>query len=213
MRFSTKPFILIGIVLFAYIIYSVGADKIIGTFLSADIFYIALTFPLIVPVVLAKGWKWKILAESLGAKMTIWEACYYWLVGLFAATVTPGRAGDMIRSFYLSKKGMSFGKSLSTVVVDRIFDIVSLVALSVFGLGFIIFRFGQMEIAKYIFIIMLLGAALIAVLLRKELAKNLMKPLFRVFVPQRHKERFRLSFDDFYEGLKLMGTKKGALYK
>ncbi|MCG8317481.1 MAG: flippase-like domain-containing protein [Pseudomonadales bacterium] len=54
----------------------------------------------------------------------------YYLAG-FALSTTPGKAGESVRSFYLKRHGVSFNQSISTLFVERLMDLLTIVILSV----------------------------------------------------------------------------------
>lgn len=54
----------------------------------------------------------------------------YYLAG-FALSTTPGKAGESIRSLYLARHGVTFGQSISTLFVERLQDLLTIVLLSV----------------------------------------------------------------------------------
>lgn len=54
----------------------------------------------------------------------------YYLAG-FALSTTPGKAGESVRSFYLKRHGVPFNQSISTLFVERLMDLLTIVILSV----------------------------------------------------------------------------------
>lgn len=54
----------------------------------------------------------------------------YYLAG-FALSTTPGKAGESVRSFYLKRHGVAFNQSISTLFVERLMDLLTIVILSV----------------------------------------------------------------------------------
>jgi hypothetical protein len=62
------------------------------------------------------------------------QAAALYGLGLSAGSITPGQAGDLIKAFSLQKQGYSPGKSLGSVLLDRLFDVLILVLLAIFGL-------------------------------------------------------------------------------
>lgn len=53
----------------------------------------------------------------------------YYLSG-FAFTVSPGKAGEAVRSFYLRDHGVSYSESLATLFVERLLDLLAIVLLA-----------------------------------------------------------------------------------
>src|SRR3989344_286980 len=211
MKIGKNVLIVIGILLFAYILYSVGVTNILNTIFSANPMLILLAIPIFIPIVLMRAYKWKILEEAFGAKLGIIEASEYWLVGLFNGTITPGRVGDMIKAFYLTKKKLELGKSFATVVIDRIFDLLSLIMLSIVGAIVISLKFNRTDLVQYIVIVVAIFLVVIALMFRKSSIRKILRPVFNIFVPEKHKEKLKTGFDDFYEAVNILKTKKRLL--
>ncbi|HIH44906.1 MAG TPA: flippase-like domain-containing protein [Candidatus Methanoperedenaceae archaeon] len=98
--------------------------------LAFFIYYLA--FPL-------RGLRWKILLENIGLRKGVVPLTGIIFLSWFANTLVPAKLGDVYRG-YLCKKnyGLSISKSVGTVFIERVFDVVSLVLL--FGIsGFAIF--------------------------------------------------------------------------
>ena len=213
MRIPTKPLVLFGLALFVYIIWNTGPLKILNTLLSIDqrFLLVSLLFP--IPGTLLKAYRWKRVVAYLKKKISLLEATKVWLVGLSASTITPGRAGDVIRGFYLADKTkLTLGKSISTVVIDRLFDVVSMTMLAIIGLFVLMFWFNvPFSISIVIFVVFMLFSSLMLVT-NKRLVRIILGPLYKFVVPQKYKQKIKLSFDQFYLGLREMADKKRIAY-
>lgn len=145
---------LIGVVLFIYIIWSVGPFKILENFETANPVYFLLAIILIIPVVLVKAFKWKLLVWSYRIDYALKDCISAWLIGFFIGLITPGRIGDFAKALYLKEsRNISLGKSLVTVFFDRLNDILMLFCLGVAG----IFVFGLLySIDEVFFVVMCL---------------------------------------------------------
>lgn len=72
--------------------------------------------------------KW---SRIVGYGVKIREAFVSLLIGLFINNVLPARIGEIVRAYVLSKKrSISFSYSVSTVLLDRFFDLVGLLLLT-----------------------------------------------------------------------------------
>lgn len=56
----------------------------------------------------------------------------YYLAG-FAFTVTPGKAGEAVRSLYLKRHGMGYAESLAAFFVERLLDVLAIALLALGG--------------------------------------------------------------------------------
>lgn len=213
MRIPTKPLVLFGLVLFAYIVWITGPSKIFSALLAIDVRFLLVSLLFPIPVTLLKAYRWKIIVSYLKIKISLFESTKVWLIGLSASTVTPSKAGDVIRGFYLNDKfKLHFGKAISSVVVDRIFDVISMAALAVLGVFILLFLF-KLQFSTYIFIFVffVLVTPLIFIT-NKRIVKVMLRPIFRFLIPQKYKEKLKLSFDQFYVGLRVFTNKKRLAY-
>lgn len=126
------------------------AFKVLGLFLSVLLFYFAvrgLKFELIietlkrldlklllVPVFfimlscVISALKW---SRIVGYGVRVKDTFVSLLIGLFINNVLPARIGEIARAYVLSKKKpISFSYSVSTVLLDRFFDLVGLLLLT-----------------------------------------------------------------------------------
>ena len=123
-----------------------------------------------------------------------------WLAGFFIGFITPGRVGDITRSYYL-KDRLSLGKSITTVVVDRAMDILILLLIAVINIfAFFVVFTGRSFVAP-ILAVLVIFVALAFAATRKSLVKSLLKPLFTRFVPEKYKSNLSGLFSEFYAGL------------
>ncbi len=72
--------------------------------------------------------KWSMIA---GGNVKIKNTFTALIIGLFINNVLPARIGEVVRGYVLSRKeGISFSFALSTVLVDRLFDLIGLLIIT-----------------------------------------------------------------------------------
>jgi len=201
---------LIGIFLFIYIIANVDVFKIVNLLSKLKIEYVLLALVLSIPAVLLKALKWKVIIKSYNFDYSLIGASKAWLAGFFISIVTPGRIGDFSRAFYLKKEsGFSLGKSLTTVVVDRIIEIALLFLFAFIGLLLIASNFvGAGEILFYFLLFFLLFIVAVLVVSKKSLMRFVFGFVSKRFVPDKYHATFGKIFQDFYEGIGKMSKNK-----
>lgn len=92
-----------------------------------------------------KSLRWRCILSSLGIFISkISSLNLYWL-GIFLGVVTPGRAGELIKVYFLEHKGYSVFRSFFSIILDRTIDILILLFL-----GLLISFFFLREIGIYI---------------------------------------------------------------
>lgn len=73
--------------------------------------------------------RWEFLLRRLGAHVPWWPGLRVYLAGL-ALTATPGKAGETIRSLLLLRWRVAVGGSLAAFLVDRLSDLIAVLALA-----------------------------------------------------------------------------------
>jgi len=204
---------IIGLMLFIYVVISNNPGAIASAFLSISLPWLLLSIALSFCVLFLKGLKWKAVIRLHNLDYPLGSCIKVWATGLFAGIITPGRVGDFIRAFYLRRRLKSFGISLSTVIVDRIIDMVVVLLFAIVGIVLMNYWFGSSMVSfglLSVFIIIIL--ALLYLVMKKGVMTLVLRPFFRFLVPAKHKESARAGFHEFYECVgKLKHRKDGLL--
>ncbi|MEW6295745.1 MAG: lysylphosphatidylglycerol synthase transmembrane domain-containing protein [Candidatus Diapherotrites archaeon] len=208
MIFKKRFFVIIGLLLFIYILLKLDISKSFSYIYKINLlffsFYLFLTFF----VLFIKGLKWRVLILPFGKNKSVFYCVKYFLVGFFWGIITPGRIGEFVRTFYLDKELNNLGKSFSTVFIDRLFDIVVLLLLGLVAILSFSFSFNLVLISTPIlFAIVLAAFVCIIFFFKKKFMKKILRPFFYFFVPQTHKKKIRVNFDSFYHGLSILKKK------
>ena len=180
---------IVGIALFVYIVLTSNPAAILASFLKIDPVLFVLSIVLSLAVLTLKGLKWKAVIRLHGFDYPLGSSIKVWSTGLFAGIVTPGRIGDFIRAFYLRREGKTFGRSLSTVIVDRIIDMAIILLFAIVGIALMSYWFGSSIISfgvLTVFIVVCL--VLLYLVTKRRVMRVILKPIFRIFVPKRHKQ-------------------------
>jgi len=208
MRLNTRYFALLGLILFAYIIYRVGLSEIYTVILQIDKVYFAVAMLMTFLVVAIKGFKWWLVIKAHNVKYPLLKTIKVWLIGAFVGTLTPARAGEFIKIFYINEK-TSTGRALSTVFVDRVIDMFALFVLTFLGMFSLFIWFGA--VYTYIFIAIGIGVIVLLLLMNKKAMKFVVKPIINTIIPKGKQHHFKNSFDDFYTAISQLKKKKATL--
>ncbi len=98
--------------------------------------------------------RWQGYLRQLGHRIPTLPSLLCYLGG-FAFTITPGKAGEAVRSLYLKQRGVGYAQSLAALFSERLLDLVAMLLLALAGA--LVFPQGRWLLA--------LAAALILVLL------------------------------------------------
>ncbi len=201
---------LIGVALFLVVFSRLDFGLLLSAFGRIDYRLFALSAAFTVPAVVIKAYKWTLIVKSYGIKYPLGAATGAFLAGFFVGSVTPGRIGDLCRALYLRKDaGVSMGRSLTTVIVDRVIDIGALFFISMAGLLFVVtMAEGTVQVFLAVGAAFAAFAAAVFVALRKRLMVAMLRPLFSRFAPQRYRQTLSAVFHDFYGGMGQMDPRK-----
>jgi uncharacterized protein (TIRG00374 family) len=73
--------------------------------------------------------RWRLFVKALGHQLPLGRHLLYYLSG-FAFTVSPGKAGEAVRSIYLRGHGVSYAESLAAFFCERLLDLLAVVLLA-----------------------------------------------------------------------------------
>jgi len=144
-----------------------------------------------------RAMRWKFLLKEIGINLPLKRGFPVFMASMFISNVTPGKTGDPFRSYLLKKReGAHFSRSISSVIVERIADILILIAMSAVGIFFIQnFRFAgilNIVIAAYIILIVFV----IAVGTNSGRVEYFFGLLMKMFAWLPSVKRFQASFKD-----------------
>ena len=118
---------------------------------------------------------------------------------IYVGLVTPGRFGEFVKALYLrSDKSISLSKGMSSVLLDRLFDMYLLIILGIIG----IWKFGilgRLSGMSLILIIVVILAPLL--ILNKQLMERLLSSLYNLAIIKRLKGNIEENFEGFYNGV------------
>jgi len=119
--------LLITLILITFLIYKIKLDKIAAVFAQVNVPTLLLVFPFIFIIYVIRAIKWDILLKTIGVKTNLKRDLKIITIGVFYGMLSPGKAGELARSFYLKeRKSITF----PTVIWDKIIDISTLIILT-----------------------------------------------------------------------------------
>jgi len=129
------------------------------------------------------------------------------IIGFFANTVLPARAGEVIRAHVIGRQeGISRVAAFSSIVAERLLDVAVLLAMALIAIpGQILGGSGQMRIHQVAIVVaMLLATLILAVTFRRQLLQ-IVDSLLKWF-PDRFTQRVREVLDRVAEGLSVFAS-------
>jgi len=86
------------------------------------------------PLFICKTQRWRILLEMQDIEYAFGSALSAVISAFYVSLITPGRVGDFVKVFYVREgRNVSWGKALSSVLVDRFCDLALIGAMGLTG--------------------------------------------------------------------------------
>ena len=107
-----------------------------------------------------KAWRWQILNRSFGIRISLKTALIFYFSAGFLSVITPGRLGEFAKIYFLKRKyNINTAKATSSVVLDRIWDVLILSLFASISLS--LFYTGSKVLILVVIAILLLGSILV----------------------------------------------------
>lgn len=192
---------IIGLALFVYLVYRIGIAKIIHSFSNLNPWYLILSFALIPIYLLVFTYKWSLILKKQGIHLRLWYLTKLYLIGNFYGTITPARAGSLIRAYYLKNKiNRPFGACASSIVLERVMDLSVIFITAILG-GLLLLHYFSAQILLEVIIAFILFFGAFLFFLSKKRSEFIFKIFYSFFIPARFKSRVMDSFNSFYSNI------------
>ena len=125
-----KYIILLGVAaaLLFYAFKGMDIKKIMQEIVSANMFWVAVSGLISIIAFVVRAHRWNLLIEPMGYSPSLKNTTYSVMVGYLANYFVP-RLGEVSRCGALSKaESIPFNKLFGTVIIERIIDVISLLA-------------------------------------------------------------------------------------
>jgi len=119
---------LIGLIIFIYLIYIIGLDKIISTFRSFNLFYFPLAFIILLISNFLAGLNIWVLIKNLN-KISFFECIKYNFFTIFYSTFMPGKLADFFIIYYFKEHKIKISESSAVILLLILLVLFSFVLL------------------------------------------------------------------------------------
>lgn len=190
---------IIGLLFFLIIIFKVDVPDILKILSKVKINYLFIAITLTIPLLLVKAWRWKYMLQMQSIEYSLKDAFITYLATTYIGIITPGRIGDFLKVFYLKEKQhLLFGRAFSSVLVDKLFD---LMVLFIFGMiGINVFLLSK-NVTIIMLLCMLFFIAGFIILFNRTNRENIFKFIYNMAIIKRYKEKIKIHFEDFFKGI------------
>lgn len=134
--------IVISFLLLGCVIYFSDASRVISTISKASLSIISLIFLVWFVGIFLRTGRWWYLLKKSGIVVPFLQLVKIFIPSLFLSNITPGKIGEPIRSFLLRQtNNVSIGRSISSILFERIMDIFVLIFLAAISIPILIMKF------------------------------------------------------------------------
>ncbi|MGH7738998.1 MAG: lysylphosphatidylglycerol synthase transmembrane domain-containing protein [bacterium] len=198
--------VVVGLALFAFVLHRVNLTQTWDLLQKADWRKCLAAFLALVVMIYLKGMRWSYLLKIQGHAYGIWNCFLIYMGSLFWGNVTPGRAGDFMKVLYLKEDlGLTVGTGMTSVVVDRVFDLYLLLVLG--SLGILLYPLGLnpelVHLVWFFFGFLIFVSFLV---FNRRIGEVLIKAVFQRVLGPSLKEKAQQAFADFHGGMEAFYT-------
>ncbi len=213
MKISMKWFSIIGIILFIIVLLNTDLKKLWEIMLGIKPIYIILSLILFCLSLAVRSWKWKVLINLFNKDYTIWQAFKSYTLGVAFGSVTPGKAGDLIKVLDLKKViGMETKQGISLSIFDKIIDLLILFGAGLICLIIISVIFSEKINLTWIIALLVIVLSLAVFFLTKPSRKIFNHILSSMkFIPQNIRDKILEIYNTFFDIIGAVGKNKNFI--
>ncbi|MDD3622552.1 MAG: lysylphosphatidylglycerol synthase transmembrane domain-containing protein [Methanofollis sp.] len=129
---------LIAVGILAYMLWRVWDDLLL-TLSHIEPIYLAVATGICVLAWVLRGWRYQVVLKGMAIKtsLSFSTACIF--LSQTANLIIPARLGDLVRIFILKHERLAtYSQGISSLVVERVFDVVTVAILGVVTLPFVV---------------------------------------------------------------------------
>lgn len=125
---------LFSFILLMLFLYMSGIESILKYLSYIDLKLVPLFLIVIGVSFLIRVFRWRYMLSVINIKISFIKSFYIYFVGLFASNITPGKIGDLTKSYMLKKIGYQASLSLSSIIMERSSDVGILILFLISGI-------------------------------------------------------------------------------
>lgn len=180
------------------------------SFSDVDIFWVFLAVANVLVTVYILGWRWQILLKSK-ADISLFDMFRFNIISQYVNIIIPARFGELLKAWLVSRKySLSGSYVLGTVVIEKIFEMFSVVILGVLAPLFFTFQTQLKGHTLAVGFLVFLVPLVTLVLWKRETVRKWLTRLAKVF-PGKLRRRLLIFLDKGMEAFALLKDIKMTL--
>jgi uncharacterized protein (TIRG00374 family) len=125
-----------SVIMLLSLVYFSDIGKVAEVISGADLYYVSVALVLSLALMLIRTYRWKILLQRIKMHVGFRRLFAVYMSGMMLSNFTPGKIGEPVKSYMLKKtSGLSISKTLPSVFIEKISDIISMILLSLAGIS------------------------------------------------------------------------------
>ena len=189
-----------GFIIFIYLIYNIGIEKIVDSFTSIPILYYFIALSLFIPRLFFTSYKWLIISKKQKFDFDLYFLANLFLKTMFYGSITPGAIGLHLRIYYLKRRSKeSIEKCLTNSLIETGISLIGGLFLALIG-SIILFDY----FPEFIFIIALFFIfylIVFVVLIWKRGGSKIFNFIVKYFIPKKYQTSAFKSIDSLYKDI------------
>jgi len=191
---------IIGIIIFIYIIFNIGLDKILNALSTFPPQYIILLFFLWIPCTSIGTYNWQFILKKQKIKVSYLFLFKTLLIAHFLGSITPGNIGAFSTIFLLKEKsGEPIEKCTTNVLLQTVIASLTLLSLALIGLLLFIQKQYFQSYLPLLIILFLILLILSMIFFVEKIGKKILKNFLKIFLPKKHKKKANYFAEMFYK--------------
>ena len=191
---------IVGIILFIYIIISIGIDKILYTFSLIPIWYYIVALIVFIPKLLLAAYKWRYISRKQKMNLEFSYLAKLFLMSLFYAAITPGAIGIHIRIYYIKKRiKTSLEKCIANSFIDAVSGVIGGIILATIGALIYLNLYASLFSILAVTLVFYVSAFIFFI--EKKRGSKFFQFIIKPFLPVRYQENFNQSIEALYEDI------------
>ncbi len=187
----------LGIIVFIFALKMIGLSSLFASFKQFSLFpflaYLLIAFFIMAVAV----YRWKVILNAQKFDIDFWKLFTYKIAGFSLCYITPGAlvGGEVLRAYLLKKDKVPFTQGISSVIIDKFFDLASAAVIMSAGFLVVITFFQISNHTKAVFLLVTVAwVVILSFFLYGSLTrKGFFKHVFKFF--QLHKIKSLANFE------------------
>ena len=194
---------IIGVILFIYIIYNIGIEKIVHSFALIPIYYYPIAFlPFLLRVVIT-AYKWQYVSKKQKMNFSLTYLIKIVFISIYYGNITPGGFGWYIRTFYLRKKSnASIEKCITNSLIEGATGNIVGLFLGIIG-AYLLIAYSPVYTGLFYILVafFIFQVVTLVVFIEKSGGSKIVNIFIRPIIPRKYKEKLDRSLNSFYEDI------------